>query len=331
MIIVFLEKKSSKKYLSKNNFFVYTIIMEYSIKAKDTNIVFPVYYAENEDFSIFSKISDRYKLILVRKGSGIISVNGKSYAFLNSAVLCFNESDSVELKESKDLETMTLYLHPSFVNNRLTFENVCDKTMLTTLTDKLDSDIFNFFIHKSDDFTSGIFNIGPLTAESILKYFIKIRDSIRDQKDKYWNTMARFFVVELLFFIYEFYVNIKTHRHDTTKSQLIFEVESSEMNAIINYIVKNYNTNISIPELTRLFNTNRNTLNKKFKSITGYSVINFLINIRIYTAIMLLRETDTSISEIVYQIGYDNITHFERIFKKYTTHTPTEYRKLHSK
>ncbi len=73
---------------------------------------------------------------------------------------------------------------------------------------------------------------------------------------------------------------------------------------------------ISRPYLTRIF-----------KSITGFTVTEYLIVCRIRRAKMLLKETNLSITDISAQTGFGNITYFEKVFKKMTDCTPLQYRR----
>lgn len=80
-------------------------------------------------------------------------------------------------------------------------------------------------------------------------------------------------------------------------------------------------------ELTKEFHTNRNTLSKKFKKETGLSLIEYILKLRINVACMLLRDTSLPVSEIMERVGFVDISHWGRAFKKYTGYSPTEYKK----
>ncbi len=69
--------------------------------------------------------------------------------------------------------------------------------------------------------------------------------------------------------------------------------------------------------------------NEKVKSYSGFSLINYLINIRISEAIKLLKKKDTSLTDIALDIGFYSSQHFSTTFKKLTGYTPSEFRKNH--
>lgn len=69
--------------------------------------------------------------------------------------------------------------------------------------------------------------------------------------------------------------------------------------------------------------------NEKVKSYTGFSPINYLINIRISEAIKLLKRPDISLTDIALDTGFYSSQHFSTTFKKLTGYTPSEFRKNH--
>ena len=64
-----------------------------------------------------------------------------------------------------------------------------------------------------------------------------------------------------------------------------------------------------------------------FKKETGYNISNYINLKRIEASKDLLTEIDTKIIDIAFHVGFDNLTHFHRQFKKIIGVTPTVYRK----
>jgi AraC-like DNA-binding protein len=75
------------------------------------------------------------------------------------------------------------------------------------------------------------------------------------------------------------------------------------------------------------FHINRTTLADKFTKSTGMSVMDYLIRLRVKMAAIMLRDTMLSVSEISYRVGFNDITHFGRTFRKHMGYSPSEYRK----
>lgn len=86
------------------------------------------------------------------------------------------------------------------------------------------------------------------------------------------------------------------------------------------------NPGLSVPELCRELGMSHTQLHRKIKQLTGISTIQVIKSIRIEKAKELLRQTDLNISEIAYQVGYNDPSYFGRVFVKATGCTPTLYR-----
>lgn len=98
--------------------------------------------------------------------------------------------------------------------------------------------------------------------------------------------------------------------------------------ALINeYVANNYQKPIQLIELANITNLTESSFSRFFKKITGQTFITFLNEYRIHKACTLLSETNNNISEIMYQVGFNEAAHFTRVFKKYTHSSPREYRK----
>jgi AraC-like DNA-binding protein len=63
-----------------------------------------------------------------------------------------------------------------------------------------------------------------------------------------------------------------------------------------------------------------------FKTHTRKTYIEFLNEIRINNACMMLQKEDAAVTEVCYQVGFNNLSNFNRAFKKIMKQTPMEYR-----
>ena len=67
-----------------------------------------------------------------------------------------------------------------------------------------------------------------------------------------------------------------------------------------------------------------------FKKETGMNFSDYLKKIRIDNAKNMLLNTEQTVEDISYAVGYSDIKYFSRLFKKLTGVTPTEFRKLYN-
>ena len=93
----------------------------------------------------------------------------------------------------------------------------------------------------------------------------------------------------------------------------------------------NYNSPITISEYARQNNISDCWFTKLFKKRMGMTPQNYLINIRINKAKELLISSAYNVAEISEIVGYQNPLYFSRLFKKYTSYSPTEYRQYINK
>lgn len=96
---------------------------------------------------------------------------------------------------------------------------------------------------------------------------------------------------------------------------------------IIQYIRENYN-NVTLSVLAERFHRNESYLSRYIKTETGYSLVQLLKQYRIKQAGILLRETDCSVENIMFEVGYTDISYFYKVFKEYYGMTPKQYREL---
>ncbi|OUN31893.1 hypothetical protein B5G33_00570 [Blautia sp. An81] len=92
------------------------------------------------------------------------------------------------------------------------------------------------------------------------------------------------------------------------------------------YIEENYQQNISLEEVAGNVFLNKNYLSELFHKEVGCSFSQYLTEVRIEKAKLLLRETHMKVKEIADMTGFDNPSYFIQVFKKTQGCTPNEYR-----
>lgn len=97
------------------------------------------------------------------------------------------------------------------------------------------------------------------------------------------------------------------------------------------YIAENCCSPLSLNSIAEHFYMNKCYLSRIFKEDTGFTVNGYLHARRIQKARALLVQDPMNISEISEAAGYENLTYFERVFKKHTGMSPLEYRKQYGK
>lgn len=96
---------------------------------------------------------------------------------------------------------------------------------------------------------------------------------------------------------------------------------------LLDYIHQHYQTKITSEQIEREFRCNFDYLNRTFNKLAGYSIAYYVNKVRIDHARELLGTTGLSVGEIAHLIGFSDIYHFSKVFKKYTGASPTVYGK----
>ncbi|MDX1637357.1 MAG: AraC family transcriptional regulator [Balneolaceae bacterium] len=107
------------------------------------------------------------------------------------------------------------------------------------------------------------------------------------------------------------------------------EEDSRRVNSVISYILKHYKEDIKLETIAEVAHYSKAAFCKFFKKRTRKTFCEFLNEVRISQACKQLKNSDKNISRVGYECGYNNISHFNRQFKKITGITPREYIKKH--
>ena len=104
-----------------------------------------------------------------------------------------------------------------------------------------------------------------------------------------------------------------------------------KLNKIIDYINRHYAETIRLPDVAEMVNMREASFCRFIKQHTSRSFIDFLTDIRLGAASRALVDSADSIAEIGYKCGFNNLSNFNRIFKKKKGTTPSEFRSNYRK
>ncbi|RLU59838.1 AraC family transcriptional regulator [Streptococcus iniae] len=107
--------------------------------------------------------------------------------------------------------------------------------------------------------------------------------------------------------------------------------KNEKIRQLIDFINHHYNENLTIEFLADYIGYSKTHFMSVFKQHTGSSCTEFLIQVRLNKACELLAHSTKPILEITHDIGFNNLSHFNRQFKWYFFVTPSYYRKQYTK
>jgi AraC-like DNA-binding protein len=108
-----------------------------------------------------------------------------------------------------------------------------------------------------------------------------------------------------------------------------FEVEpqdNKKVEIIYGHVRKNFTRQITLDEISEKVSMTVPAFCRYFKKVTGKTFTQFVNEFRIVHATKLLAENPTSITDICFESGFNNFSHFNKLFKKFTGKSPLKYR-----
>ena len=122
-----------------------------------------------------------------------------------------------------------------------------------------------------------------------------------------------------------FYILIEKCSITVTEQKYWKSLEKLKL--ILKYIENHYMNKITIADAAAEVQLSQSHFMKYFKNTMGTSFIDYLNDYRLTMASRLLLSSDSSILVISEEVGYDNLSYFNRAFKKRYGMTPSAYRK----
>ena len=107
-----------------------------------------------------------------------------------------------------------------------------------------------------------------------------------------------------------------------------FATTNKRINNIHEFLMKNYQNDIDLKEVAEIAHMAPASVCRFFKNTTGLTIFEYLNKIKIDYSCQLLLNTDLNILDISYDCGFNNLSHFNKQFKRFTGNTPTQYRSL---
>lgn len=265
-----------------------------------------IFHHEENNFSSWH-YHPEYELVLITKGSGKRMVG-----------------DSIERFQNGDLVFLGPYLPHEWKCDKKYF-NKNDKFLGEGLVIQFLPDFLGsiFFDLPENENLKSFLNTSSqgclLTGEAkktISKHMVAMKGL--DETDKFYKLLTIFKVLS------------STSDYSLLSSPAFVEpYKSAEMIPLknaIKYLMTNFQSQIRIEELLEIANMSNTTFFKTFKKATQMSFKSYLIRLRIGYSCKLLTDESLNITQIAYESGFENISNFNRQFKKEKGCTPSEYR-----
>lgn len=210
------------------------------------------------------------------------------------------------------------------------FTHQCTNESITELTIQWHKDLFDekllrrnqlSFIRKMFEQSTRGISFTKETIQSVLPRILSL--SQRSGFDS---------VMDLISLLHD----LSTSRNMTVLSDTSFinnhqlNYNSRRLEKVFSFINNNYHKEITLKDVANLVSMTEESFSRFIRKRTGNTFINSLNEIRLGHASRMLIDTTHSITEVSYQCGFNNISNFNRLFKKKKNCTPKEFRENYS-
>ena len=138
-----------------------------------------------------------------------------------------------------------------------------------------------------------------------------------------------YYLIKLLIILHELSIDKGMRELSTGQfaANVMHQHSSDEsLGRVMDYLSRHYSEVIRLSEVAEMVNMSESSFCRFFKQHTSKSFIDFLTDIRLGAASRALIDSSLSIAEIGYDCGFNNLSNFNRIFKKKKGVTPSEFR-----
>lgn len=246
------------------------------------------------------------EIIVIKKGSGIISVDFQRQTVTSGDIIFIlpGRLHSIEQDGTNSMEYENIILQPELL---ITGEDdLCAERFIHPL--------MNNQLHTETFFSPSL----PYYAQ--LSECIRQLDFVCSLKKEGWQLAVKGCLFQFLFLLI-------TNRAVSENSSPVGEKSLEKMKTILKYVEDHYKEHLTIEDMAELTFYSKSHFMKFFKSHMGTGFIDYLNDYRLVMAERLLRSSDNSVLEIAVQSGFDNLSYFNRIFKRKYGTSPGKYRK----
>ena len=142
------------------------------------------------------------------------------------------------------------------------------------------------------------------------------------QKQPAYELKVKSLILNFFAWLFRHEVNDKHTKDEILRTTQKFD----KLRNAFSYIYDHYDEDINLTELAGSCNFNLSHFCRLFKSVTGQTAVQYINEVRMLKAELLLRTTNLGVAEIAGRVGYTDPCYFNRCFKRYFHATPLEMR-----
>ena len=171
----------------------------------------------------------------------------------------------------------------------------------------------------------------PIILKDNIDCYSKIFDVIEDIIYCYYEKDIAY-ELELKSLLFKFfsllYKNDLIKKHQSKNNLTINTTDKIKL--VLNYINDHYSEDISINTLAELCEYSEYHFMRFFKKHIGLTCVQYINNLRLEKSSILLTSTNNAIMDVSLEVGFDNLSYFNKLFKRKYNLTPKEFRTINS-
>jgi len=209
------------------------------------------------------------------------------------------------------------------------FTHQCQSNSITEITIQFHKDLFDDKLLRRNQL-SFVKNMIERSKRGIL--FSQETIAALQERIKSLNKKSGFdSVLELLSILHDLSIsrNMKT-LSDLSFSNEQFHYNSRRIEKVFEYMNSHYNMQITLAEVAKIANMPEASFSRFIKKRTGKTFVDSLNEIRLGHASRMLIDTTHTVAEIAYKCGFNNISNFNRIFKRKKFCIPKDFRETYT-
>lgn len=245
-----------------------------------------------------------FEITYVRKGCGRYFVNGQEYEMNEGDIIIFNnvEPHGWSLLE-EDMHLLVMVFSPEFIAEKMSF---------------FDHGYLKPFVERGSNFKNRIGKEEPVSHE-IRKGIREINTEWTERKVGH-QLMIKSNVLRILTML------IRAYQDETKSDEMLKEKKNAmkRLEQAVAYMEEHYCEKITLDEVAAAAYMSSNYFSSYFRKVMNVSFSEYVTRLRIFHARELLRTTDRGVTEIAMECGFNNLSNFYRLYKKYVGKPPRE-------
>lgn len=247
---------------------------------------------------------DCLEINYIEKGTGHYVIEDKTYPIQEGDIFIINNSEKHIAVHNGELTMLVIVFDPKFV-----WENPEEYNHLKP------------FFHRGTSFSNRIRREDE-NYTRLCTCFSQIHEEYSLKNDG-WQLIIRATLMLFLALTYRYYL----HNHELGEDVQAFRKSYERIRTLVEYINAHFSDPLTLEGLAEKALMNKTYLSTYFKDVMKINVFEYIEQVRINHACMLLKTTSLPITDISLDSGFNSVSYFNRIFKRIVGAAPSTYRK----